>query len=404
MNDLKIQAFLLAASLSLATLVANPIAIADDVANDVASTPATELRLATFNASLYGKVAGEVSNRLSGGTDPQAISLAAIVQTVRPDILLINEIDYEPDARTAKLLAEKYFAVGRDGREGIEYAWVYAAPSNTGIDSKLDLDGNQRTGDPGDAWGYGAYPGQYASAVYSRYPIDTDSIRTFQQFRWADLPDALEPTFPDSARKFYNADVWKNLRLSSKNHIDVPIQIGAKTLHVLASHPTPPVFDGPEDRNGCRNHDEIMFWVHYIHGNESLTDDKGTRGGLGNDTSFVVMGDLNSDPVIGDSRHEAIQKLLQHPRVTDPRPIRLPYAPKHPKPWKQPLDFSKPQAATATSEFGRNGQLRVDYVLPSNNLIITDAKIFWPGERDPASQWIKSSDHRLVWVDVTMAQ
>jgi hypothetical protein len=39
-------------------------------------------------------------------------------------------------------------------------------------------------------------------------------------------------------------------RLSSKSHWDVPIVIGRKTVHFLVSHPTPPVFDGPEDRNG----------------------------------------------------------------------------------------------------------------------------------------------------------
>jgi endonuclease/exonuclease/phosphatase family metal-dependent hydrolase len=399
-KNLTIRVFLLTASIAIATFSVKQNAVADDAASDSTA----KLRLATFNASLYGKAAGEVVARLSDGTDPQAISLAAIVQTVRPDILLVNEIDYDPDGSTAKLLVEKYFAIGRDGRDGIDYPWVYSAPSNTGIDSTLDLDGNGRSGDPGDAWGFGVYPGQYASAVLSRYPIDVDSIRTFQQFRWADLPDALEPTFPDSKRKFYSDENWRKLRLSSKNHIDVPIRIGGKTLHVLASHPTPPVFDGPEDRNGCRNHDEIIFWVHYINGHEALTDDKGMRGGLAQNASFVVMGDLNSDPVIGDSRHEAIRKLLLHPRVTDSRPVRLPYAENNHKLWEQPLDFAKPSAATATSDFGRTGQLRVDYVLPSSDMKIADAKVFWPGERDPASQWIKASDHRLVWVDVTFAE
>ena len=37
----------------------------------------------------------------------------------------------------------------------------------------------------------------------------------------------------------------------------------AETVHFLVSHPTPPVFDGPEDRNGPRNYDEIRFWADY---------------------------------------------------------------------------------------------------------------------------------------------
>lgn len=361
----------------------------------------TRLRIATFNVSLFGKAGGEVKARLAGGEDPQALALAAIVQAVSPDILVINEIDHDVDAATAKLLAEKYFAVGRDGSQPVVYTSIYSAPSNTGVDSSFDLDGNGKTGDPADAWGYGVYPGQYATAVMSRYPIDTASIRTFQKFLWADLPGALRPRFPDG-REFYDDAVWGSLRLSSKNHVDVPVKIGERTLHVLASHPTPPVFDGPEDRNGCRNHDEIQFWIHYLGGSDALVDDDGNRGGIEPGGSFVVMGDLNSDPVAGDSRHEAIRRLLTDASLTDSRPVRLPYAASNRELWKRPDDFQKENPATATADFGRNGLLRVDYVLPSKDLVLHDAKVFWPGERDPRSEWTKASDHHLVWIDVVM--
>ena len=72
------------------------------------------------------------------------------------------------------------------------------------------------------------------------------------------MPGNLIPT------PFYSPDEVEILRLSSKSHWDVPIQIGKKVVHFLVSHPTPPVFDGPEDRNGRRNHDEIRFWADYI--------------------------------------------------------------------------------------------------------------------------------------------
>ena len=35
-------------------------------------------------------------------------------------------------------------------------------------------------------------------------------------------------------------------------------------MHLLVAHPTPPTFDGAEDRNGTRNHDEIRFWADYV--------------------------------------------------------------------------------------------------------------------------------------------
>ena len=36
-------------------------------------------------------------------------------------------------------------------------------------------------------------------------------------------------------------------RLSSKSHWDVPLRVGGEVVHFLVSHPTPPVFDGPDD-------------------------------------------------------------------------------------------------------------------------------------------------------------
>lgn len=360
--------------------LAGGVAAADTIADPA---EVATLRVASFNVSLYGQAAGELQARLAAGDDPQAMALAAIVQTVRPDILLVNEIDFDPNSSTTRLLANQYFAVGRDGLRGIEYPFVMAFATNTGVDSALDLNGNGRLKDPEDSWGYGVYPGQYAMAVFSRYPIQSDNLRTFQQMLWSDLPDALRPQFPDGS--FYHSDsVWHSLRLSSKNHIDLPIQVGNHTLHLLASHPTPPVFDGLEDRNGCRNHDEILFWEHYLNQSDRLVDDQGKRGGLEPQASFVIVGDLNSDPATGDSRQQAIRMLLAHHRVQDPHPT-----------WAGDTNV-------ATADFGRTGQMRVDYVLPSHDLTVTAAHVFWPMDADRGANWLSASDHRLVWIDVEM--
>ena len=70
--------------------------------------------------------------------------------------------------------------------------------------------------------------------------------------------------------------------------------IGKNKVHLFLSHPTPPVFDGDEDRNGRRNFDEIKFWVNYISGDSLLYDDKGVKGGRNNKASFIIAGDLNA--------------------------------------------------------------------------------------------------------------
>lgn len=364
------------------------------------STKSVKIRVATFNVSLYGKTAGEVYERLIDGRDPKAIKLAAIVQTVRPDVLLVNEIDYEPNAATARLLAEEYFSIAKSGRSPIEYPYIYAAASNTGIDSGLDLNGNQTSGEATDAWGYGVYPGQYSMAIFSRFPIDQKHIRTFQNYLWSELPAAKRPRDPETQKPYYEDRVWSKLRLSSKNHLDVPIQIGDATIHLLASHPTPPVFDGAEDHNGCRNHDEIRFWLDYINNPDAayLRDDAGNSGGLTRDAAFVVLGDLNADPADGDGKQDAIRRLLGHSRVQDPKP-RSPGA-AEPNAKNKANAKHRGDPSLDTADFGSSGHFRVDYVLPSESLNVVDAGVFWPQRQDPQREWISASDHRMVWVEV----
>jgi endonuclease/exonuclease/phosphatase family metal-dependent hydrolase len=369
-----------------AAIFAAEVAIADEPESPM-------IRIATLNASLYGETAGEIRDRLQDGRDEQGERIAAIVQSVRPDVLLVNEIDYDDGGTSARLLAERFFADGRGRRDGIDYPYVLALPSNTGVDSQLDLNDNGRRGEPNDAWGYGRYPGQYAMAVFSRYPIVRDGVRTFRTFLWKDLPSAQRPVDPDTGDPYHDEPTWVRLRLSSKTHADVPVRIGNTALHLLVSHPTPPVFDGPEDLNGRRNHDEIRFWSDYLAGSTAtqLIDDRGQRGGLPVDAPFVILGDLNADPDRGDGRRGAIRGLLNHPRVRDPRPTSPGAA-----------DASDGDRPAATADFGQPGPLRVDYVLPSQTLEVERSGVFWPARSEPGRDLVTASDHRMVWVEVPL--
>ncbi len=373
----------------LFTMPLNPTCFADE--------PVKTIRFATYNVSLYGKQLGEVARRLESGSDTQAKNLATVIQSVRPDVLFLNEVDHDADNKTLDLFADKYLAVDQKDTSAIQYEYRYSIPSNTGVASTLDIDGNGEVSGANDAWGYGVYPGQYAMAVLSRFPIDTQAIRTFQMFRWCDLPGALRPMNPGAQTSYYNDKVWSEIRLSSKNHADVPVVIGDTRIHLLASHPTPPVFDGPDDHNGCRNHDEIRFWADYLKGDsaEFLVDDSGVKGGLAADALFVIAGDLNSDPVNGDGRREAIINLLQHPRLTDAKPMHI--LPEN----ASESESAKPRLMT-TAAFGGKDGMRVDYVLPSQQMTVKDAGVFWPGPQDPYRSNISATDHRLVWVEVTL--
>ena len=338
--------------------------------------------------------------------------MAEIVQRVRPDVLLINEFDFDPQALV--LFQDNYLSVPHNGALPINYPYRYIAPSNTGIPSGFDLDNNGSVGGPNDAFGFGFFPGQFGMAVYSMYPIDTSAVRTFQMFLWKDMPGALLPDDPNTAAPadWYSPAELNVFRLSSKSHWDLPIRIGKKTVHFLVSHPTPPVFDGPEDRNGTRNHDEIRFWADYITPGKSgyIYDDAGKSGGLKPGELFVIAGDENSDPLDGDSIPGSIQQLIEHPLVnTKLTPSSLGAVEQATlQGGANATHRSDPAFDTADfADVPGPGNLRADYVLPRKNLKIVDGRVFWPLSTDPLFRLVgtfpfPSSDHRLVWIDVSV--
>jgi Endonuclease/Exonuclease/phosphatase family len=228
--------------------------------------PGITVRFATFNAALNRDDAGQLVSDLSTPDNPQARTVAEIIQRTRPDVLLINEFDFVEHGLAAQLFQDHYLSVSQNAAEPIAYEYFFVTPSNTGIPSGFDLDNDGSVGGPNDAFGLGSFPGQFGMAVYSRYPIAYDDIRTFQLFLWKDMPGALLPDGPNTPAPsdWYAPDELAVFRLSSKSHWDIPIAIGHKQVHFLVSHPTPPVFDGPEDRNGTRNFDEIRFWADHI--------------------------------------------------------------------------------------------------------------------------------------------
>jgi 3-phytase len=275
------------------------------------------IRFATFNASLNRNSEGQLITDLSTPNNTQAQTVAEIIQRNNPDVLLVNEFDFDAGGEAAQLFQDNYLSVSQNGANPIEYPYFYVAPSNTGIASGFDLNNNATVvttpGAPGygdDALGFGNFPGQFGMVIYSKYPIDTENVRTFQNFLWQDMPGALLPDNPNTpeANDWYSPEELEVFRLSSKSHWDIPIEVNGETIHVLASHPTPPTFDGPEDRNGQRNHDEIRFWSDYITPGEGsyIYDDAGDYGGLAPGSSFVIMGDQNADPNDGDSVDNAI--------------------------------------------------------------------------------------------------
>ena len=358
------------------------------------------IRFATFNASMSRDAEGALAVTLRDGDDPQIANVAGIIRAADPDVILINEFDH--GAGRDRAFVKNYL--------DDTYPFSFIAPSNTGLATGLDLDGDGIAGSEAgtlelakDAHGFGMFEGQYGMVVLSKHEIVLGEVRTFRTFLWNDMPGARLPVKPDDAL-FYSDQALEILRLSSKSHWDVPVRIDGTIVHFLVCHPTPPVFDGAEDRNGARNADEIRFWADYVAGAEYVHDDAGLRGGLSIEAHFVIAGDMNADPTDGESVPGAIQQLLEHPL------INVSVTPQSDggaaaaaaQGGANSTQIGDPRFDTADFNDEAPGNLRVDYVLPSAGLKIVDAGVFWPLDDEPGAAFIDASDHRLVWVDVTL--
>ena len=218
------------------------------------------------------------------------------------------------------------------------------------------------------------------------------------------MPGTLLPTNNDGTG-LYSNEVLDSFPLSSKTHVDLPVDVDGTTIHVLAAHPTPPSFDGAEQRNKKRNFDEIRLWADNVANRaDYLYDDNGVRGGLSTDANFVILGDYNSDPLDGDSYPGAIDQLLTSSRIVDTAPTSL--GGEREAEFQGGANLShKTDPKYDTGDFGddpRPGNLRIDYVLPNVGTQVEDAGVFWPTREDETFRLtglypFPTSDHRLVW-------
>lgn len=310
---------------------------------------ADTLRIATFNAELMRKGPGLLLRDILRGEDPQIDAFKKLILEVRPDIVMLQGIDYDLRRSALEALSKDLAAAG------LVYPHSFANPPNAGQASGLDLNGNGKLGEADDAHGYGRFNGMGGMAVLSRFPIQQGAVEDYTPLLWRNLEGHIYPM--ESGEPFGGREVFAAHRLSSRGHWVVPVitpEFGI--LHVMTFHASTPVYDGPEDRNGRRNHDEVAFWLDYLARDISPLP-------------FILGGTANTDPARGAGKPEAITALLAHPRL------------------QNPFD----DAPTADFPEPRPGDLRVDYLLPS-----TDWRVLGHGLVSAP----EASRHSLLWVDI----
>ena len=351
-------------------------------AHGPARADADPLRVASYNTDLYRDGPGLLLRDLRAGKDRQIRALVRVIARSRPDILTLQSFDWDLEGQTLTALADLL------AEQGAAYPHRLALRPNSGLASGLDLDGDGRRGTAADSQGYGRYTGQGGIAVLSRHPILRDEVQDFSALLWRDLPGAQLPVDAAGA-PFPSAGAQAVQRLSSTGHWAVPIALpDGERLLLLTFQAGPPVFDGPEDRNGRRNADEIRFWQLYL---------DGTFGPVPAGR-VVVAGGANLDPQDGAGRHPAIRALLADTRLQDPRPAS-------PGAAQASAQGHKGPNALDTVDFDGPGRLRVDYVLPGADWAVAGAGVVWPAADNPEhAAVLEASRHRLVWVDLLTQQ
>ncbi|MCV2874159.1 endonuclease/exonuclease/phosphatase family protein [Defluviimonas sp. WL0050] len=342
------------------------------------------MRIATYNVDLSRKGPGLLLRDILSGKDKQVIAVTDVIAGAAPDVILLTGFDYDLDGLALAALADRLAALNA------EYPYRFSLRPNTGRATRLDLDGDGKTGGSGDAQGYGRFAGADGMAILSRLPIAEKDVADYSDTLWRDLPGALigGVGLPE--------EVMEVQSLSTTGHWAVPVVLpdGAQ-LTLLCWYATPPVFDGPEDRNGRRNHDEAAFWTRLLDGALAAPAPK---------PPMVLLGDANLDPIDGDGRPEALLALLSDRRFVDSLPRSSGGAQAASQGGANRSHRGDPALDTADwPDVPGPGNLRVDYVLPSADLKVTGSGIWWPIQDDPAAFAAETaSRHRLVWVDIDL--
>lgn len=301
---------------------------------------AEPVRVAAWHGDFSRKGPGLLVKELT--SDKPVPGLDAIIDA-NPDILLLTNFDY--DASLVALTALQT----RLSQHDVRFPYLFSERPNTGMPTGVDVDGDGRKGGPRDAQGFGYFSGQGGQAILSRYPLHLVQDKT--ALLWQDVQGGSIAA---------DDPVGADQRLSSSAHWAIEVGVGNDKLMLLTLAATPPVFDGPEDRNGRRNRDEVLLWPNILSSKPDIFDG----------APVILMGNFNLDPERGDGLRQAATNVLQHPALQDPLP-------------------SQP-----TVLWDRVGEMRVTYVLPDRSFVVSAAQVMPPSP--------DAGPHRLVWVDLAL--
>lgn len=304
---------------------------------------------------------------LTSGKDEQAEALIQVLALADADVLVLAGLDYDHGQAGLGALRERL------EQAGVRYSYTVTKAPVSGSPSGVDVDGDGRLGEPEDALGYGWFSGDSGMAILSKHPLG--EIDDLGAQLWRDAPDSAAPLV-------LSEEAAAVIPLASVAMWRVPVRWNQAELDLLTFVGSPPVFDGPEDRNGLRNRDQLRFWLRYLDANQAALP--------------VLAGRFNVDPFDGEGHHEVLKSLLTHPTLQDPRPESDGgMLAKNPESHRGDPRFD------TTAWSGTPGPLRVDYILPASRLKVRASGVLWPTPNDAHAGIVTAAGpNRLVWVEL----
>ena len=336
------------------------------------------VRIATFAAPLSRDGPGLLLRDILKAEDSQIIAIAAVIDHIAPDILLLTDFDFDAGGGCTN-------RIHRCPRHTVFLQFcnlVERGPTGRARRGRRRIYGRC-------AGCIGLFLGDGGMAILSRWPIANDDVIDLSATLWRDVPSAELPV--KNGATFPNQALYDALPVSSAGHWIVPISINEAHITLLAFSATAPVFDGPEDFNGLRNRDELRLC-------EAVLD--GKIGPV--PTHPILIGNANADPFDGEVLRDGIVGVLARTDLTDPMPRSVGTVGE-----ADASHLGDPALDTADWSDEGPGNLRVSYILPSTDLRVIESGVFWPVSDNPFAAMLgddgfAAGPHRLVWVDIAI--
>ena len=329
------------------------------------------MRVALFHTELSRDGPGLLYRDLIRGGDAQIDAVVRVLGHIDADILVLGGIDHDHAGLAIGALADRLGG----------YPYVFHRPPNRGLATGADLNRDGRLGGPDDALGFGPFRGSEGLAVLSRLPLAAEDVDDRTVLPWIELADHIAPDGTTALE-----------RVSTTAHWRLPVDWpGGGRTDLVIWHATPPVFDGREDRNGRRNHDEARL-AHDMVGAAT--------------NPVIVAAFANLDPVDGAGRPGALLALLTDGKLWDRPPTSAGGAAASKADGGANLrQRGDPAQDTVDWPDGPNrpGNLRVDLLVPDRAFEVSASGVFWPEEPDLFGRDVrKASRHRVVWMDLVL--